>query len=62
MLDAVCVSCDELSATSKSLTVVLVGLAVLVAFAFAYKKYPKVRATMSKLNTRSMITKLKVKL
>lgn len=55
MLDGTCVSCAEMSGTSKSLTVVIVGLVILVAFALVYWRYPRVRAIVGKLNTRSMV-------
>ena len=59
MVDGQCESCDELSGTNRSLTVVIVGLVLLAVFVLAYKRSDRVRSIISKLNTRSMITKLK---
>ena len=54
-----CESCDTLSGTNRSMTVVIVGLVLLAAFMLAYKRSNLVQTIISKLNTRSMITKMK---
>jgi hypothetical protein len=59
MQDNGCVSCESLSDSNKSLFVVLIGLALLVALFAAYRTHPPLRAAISKLNTKSMVTKAK---
>ena len=61
MVDGRCESCDTISGTNRSMTVVIVGLVVFAAFLLAYKQSDRARGVIGKLNTRSMITKLKVK-
>ena len=58
MSDNICVDCSTLSGTNKSLSVFLVGLALVVAV-WVSRRFPKVKLAMNLAHSKTMITKAK---
>ena len=58
MIDYSCTACAELTGMSKSLTLVLVMGFILCAVALI-RKVEKIRRFVNRLNTQSMVTKIK---
>ena len=59
MQDGECRSCDDIHNKNSSFYVVILGLVVMGAAYIVYRSSAKVRSLVAKLNTRSMIVKLK---